>query len=153
MKCFPHPSAISKPVWSLCLSHGVNMRRSGLACWPSYEVSPCCCSCCRRCWPHVSASFLASATCQLYRIKLIIVRVASHRTSSPHSPKWSWLWRSWLCGWRWAWGWAWGWIWVWSRIAELAALAGCLPLIVADKHAELAAKAIYLKLPVNFGCC
>jgi len=41
----------------------------------------------------------------------------------------------------------------WSRIGEAASLAGCLPLIVADKHAELAANAIYLKLPVNFGCC
>jgi len=83
------------------------MRRSGLACWPRYEVSPCCCFClccrCCCCWLHVSASFLASATCQLYRIKLIIVRVASHRTSSPHSPKWSWLKRSRSRSWKWRW--------------------------------------------------
>lgn len=32
-------------------------------------------------------------------------------------------------------------------------LAACLPLIVPDRHAELAANAIYLKVPVNFGRC
>lgn len=36
---------------------------------------------------------------------------------------------------------------------EPASLVARLPLIVADKHAALSAKAIYLKLPVNFGGC